>query len=83
MNIRYALAEFVQMMIGAIVDNAGVGFFVVPLLTLRWIIRFLRWGIAVARGGDNLEEMQTEWGQQQQRISRAPDRARSSFRRRF
>ena len=83
MNIRYALAEFVQVMIGVIVDNAGVGFFVVPLLTMRWIVRFLRWGIAVARGGDNLEEMQAEWGQQQQRASRVPDRARSTFRRRF
>lgn len=83
MNIRLALAELVKQLIGLILDNAGAGFFVVPLLTMRWIIRFLRWGVATARGGDDLEEMQQEYWRQRERGLQVRQRARDTFRRRY
>lgn len=83
MEIRYALAELVQKFIHLILDNAGIGFIALPLLTLRWVMRFLRWGVATAKGGDDLEEMQTEFWHQREQGLQLRQRARDTFRRRY
>jgi hypothetical protein len=85
MDLRYALAAFVKDMIDLALSPLGAGFFVIPLLTMRWIIRFMRWGIGVTRGGDNLEDMQQEyWNLREKSLSqRQQVRCRDSFRRRY
>lgn len=86
MNIRYALAEFIQKLISLILDNAGAGFFVLPLLTMRWIIRVFRWGVSTVKGGPDYDELEQQYWQQRERIRAVPGRAREavrSFRRRF
>lgn len=86
MNYRFALAELIQKLVSLILDNAGAGFFVLPLLMMRWIVRFLRWGVSLARGGPDYDELEDRYWQQRERIRQVPGRASDAaraFRRRF
>lgn len=83
MGIQQALSELVQQLVALIFNVAGAGFFLIPLLTLRWVVRFLRWGISLARGGPDLDEMEQQMWQQREHVQRVRSQIRSTFKRRY
>lgn len=80
--IRETLSDLVQSLI-SLVLGSGAGFFVVPLLTIFSVVRFLRWAVSQSRGTPDIDDLQEQSTTLRRRAEAAPDRARRAFRRRF
>lgn len=79
---RFALRDLVVTLFD-LIFSPRVGFFVLPLITIFLIIRFLRWTVSQSRGTPDLDDIQEGFDQARQRAQDVPRRARNSFRRRF
>lgn len=62
--------------------SSAAGFFFAPLLTLFFLLRFLRWP-ASYRGGSDLDDMREQYSEYRQRAEQAPSRFRDSSRKRY
>lgn len=85
MDIQQVLYSLVQQLIELVLDSRT--WFILPLLTLLFVIRFLKWGVSAARGGADADEIAEQSAEYQRRLEGAPgrlrDAARGSFRRRY
>lgn len=83
MAYRYVLADLFKSLIDLLLTG-GAGFFIAPIITLYFVLRFLKW-LASYRGrsGPDFEEMRDQFDTYRQRAEQAPARLRGSIRRRY
>ena len=81
--MRESMAALVEFLINGVMDSQGLGYFVVPFITMFAIIRFLRWALSQSRGSPDIDDLQGTVNQYQQRAQAAPDRAQRAFRKRY
>lgn len=83
MNLQSTMRELVIQLVDLVLTPTGAGFFFGPLLLLFFIVRFLKWVVAVGRGTPDIEELGEQYTEYRGRIDRLPQRVKDTFRRRY
>lgn len=60
--------------------SSGGGGLVAAILSLFFVLRFLRWALAASRGGSDAEEIAEQAGNYRRRLESAPGRLRDTVR---